>query len=80
MEAQQKVSIQKNESWIGEKMKVLVDGVSAESGLLLQGRSEYQGPEVDGLVYINEGTARPGTFHTVEISKVHENDLIVRIV
>ena len=80
MEAQQKVSIQKNESWIGEKMKVLVDGVSAESDLLLQGRSEYQGPEVDGLVYINEGTARPGTFHTVEISKAYEYDLIGRIV
>ena len=80
MEAQQKVSIQKNESWIGEKMKVLVDGVSAESDLLLQGRSEYQGPEVDGLVYINEGTARPGTFHTVEISKAYKYDLIGRIV
>ena len=61
-------------------MKVLVDGVSAESDLLLQGRSEYQGPEVDGLVYINEGTARPGTFHTVDISKAYECDLIGRIV
>ena len=80
MEAQQKVIIQKNETWIGEKMKVLVDGFSTESDLLLQGRSEYQGPEVDGLVYINEGTACPGTFHTVEISKVHEYDLIGRIV
>ena len=61
-------------------MKVLVDGVSAESDLLLQGRSEYQGPEVDGLVYINEGTARQITFHTVEISKAYEYDLIGRIV
>ena len=61
-------------------MKVLVDGVSAESDLLLQGRSEYQGPEVDGLVYINDGTAHPGTFHNVEISKAYEYDLIGRIV
>ena len=61
-------------------MKVLVDGVSAESDLLLQGRNEYQGPEVDGLVYINEGTARSGTFQTVEISKAYEYDLIGRIV
>ena len=67
MEAQQKVSIQKNESWIGEKMKVLVDGVSAESDLPLQGRSEYQGPEVDGLVYIKELTARQGSFHNIDI-------------
>ena len=61
-------------------MKVLVDGVSAESELLLQGRSEYQGPEVDGLVYINEGNTRPRTFHTVDISKAYEYDLIGRIV
>ena len=80
METQQKVSIQKNESWIGEKMKVLVDGVNAEIDLLLQGRSEYQGPEVDGLVYINEVTARPGSFHNVDISKAYEYDLIGRIV
>ena len=40
MEEQQKISIQKNKSWIGEKVKVLVDGVSAESDLLLQGLCE----------------------------------------
>ena len=64
----------------GGKIKVLVDGVSAESDLLLQGRSEYQGPEVDGVIYINEGNACPGTFHTVEILKAYEYDLIGRII
>ena len=34
MEAQQKFNIQKN-SWIGEKIKVLGDGVSAQSDMLL---------------------------------------------
>ena len=61
-------------------MKVLVDGVCVKNDLLLKGRSEYQGPEVYGLVYINEGTTRPGTFHTVDISKAYEYDLIRRIV
>jgi ribosomal protein S12 methylthiotransferase len=80
MEAQQQVSCQRNKDYIGKKMKVLVDGISEESELLLQGRSEFQGPEVDGLVYINEGTARPGTFQNVEITEAHTYDLIGRIV
>ena len=80
MEAQQKVSSGRNKSWIGKQLKVLVDGLSEESDLLLQGRSEFQGPDVDGLIYINEGEARPGTFHTVEISAAYEYDLVGRIV
>ena len=80
MEAQQKVSSHRNKNYIGKKMKVLLDGISEESDLLLQGRSEFQGPDVDGLVYINEGTARPGTFHNVEITEAHAYDLIGRIV
>ena len=80
MEAQQKVSSSRNKSWIGKQLKVLVDGLSEESDLLLQGRSEFQGPDVDGLVYINDGTARPGTFNNVEITESHTYDLIGRIV
>ena len=80
MEAQQKVSSSRNKSLIGKKLKVLVDGFSEESDLLLQGRSEFQGPDVDGLVYINQGEARPGTFHSVEISEAYEYDLVGRIV
>ena len=48
--------------------------------MLLQGRGEYQGPDVDGLIYINEGEDRHGTFHTVEISAAYEYDLVGRIV
>lgn len=80
MEAQQKVSTLRNNNYIGRKIKVLVDGISEESDLLLQGRSEFQGPDVDGLVYINEGNARPGTFNNVEITEAHTYDLIGRIV
>ena len=80
MEAQQKVSSLRNNNYISRKIKVLMDGISQESDLLLQGRSEFQGPDVDGLVYINEGTARPGTFNNVEITEAHTYDLIGRIV
>ena len=35
-------------------MEVLVEGVSEETGLLLEGRHEGLAPEIDGVVYINE--------------------------
>jgi len=80
MEVQQKISFRKNKGYIGKKIKVLVDGVSKESDLLLQSRSEFQGPDVDGIVYINKGDANPGNFYNVEITKAYPYDLIGHIV
>lgn len=80
MELQQSIVSAKQESLVGKKLKVLIDGISEETELLLQGRNEFQGPDVDGLVYINEGHARPGTFHDVEITEAHVYDLVGKIV
>ena len=41
-------------------LEVLVEGVSEETDLLLQGRHAGQAPEIDGLVFINRGEAAPG--------------------
>jgi len=80
MAAQQAISLQHNQRRVGQPVRVLVDGYSEETDLLLQGRAEFQGPEVDGVVYINEGNARPGSFHHVEITDAHAYDLVGRIV
>jgi ribosomal protein S12 methylthiotransferase len=80
MAAQQQVSARLMSQRVGTTLKVLVDGISEETELLLQGRAEFQGPEVDGLVYINDGQARPGTFHLVEITDAHPYDLVGHIV
>ena len=61
-------------------MRVLVEGYSEETDLRLQGRTEFQGLDVDGVAYINEGTARPGSFHEIEITDAHAYDLVGRIV
>ncbi len=80
LEAQQKISLEKNKKYIGKNIKVLVNGRSEETDLLLESRSEFQGPEVDGIVYINEGQAEPGKFYNVEILEAHQYDLIGKIV
>lgn len=80
LEAQQKISLQKNQARVGQILKVLVDGVSEESEWLLQGRSQFQGAKVDGLVYINEGQAKPQQFNLIEITEAHPYDLVGRVV
>ena len=76
MALQQRISQENLEQYVGQTIRVLVDGYSEETDLLLQGRAAFQGPEVDGLVYINDGIARPGTFHDVEITEAHPYDLV----
>jgi ribosomal protein S12 methylthiotransferase len=59
---------------------VLVEGLSGETDLLLEGRTRYQAPDVDGCVYINDGTARPGEIVNVLITESQVYDLVGGIV
>ena len=60
MKQQGTISLRKNHLLVGTRQKVLVEGPSPETDLLLRGRTEGQAPEIDGGVLINEGTASPG--------------------
>jgi len=77
---QSKINLAKNQGLVGTHQKVLIDGLSQETDLLLEGRMEGQAPEIDGVVYINDGTASPGDFAQVEITEAHPYDLVGRIV
>ncbi len=77
---QAKVSLKKNSALIGTIQDVLVEGLSSETDLLLEGRTAGHAPEIDGQVYMNEGTARPGDFVRVEITQASHYDLVGRIV
>ena len=79
MEAQQQVSFAKNQKRVGNRIKILVEGTSKETELLLEGRHQGQGPEVDGSVLINEGQAIAGTWAEVEIVEAMPYDLVARI-
>ncbi len=66
--------------YLGKVEDVLVEGVSRETDLLLEGRTRYQAPEVDGCVYINDGVANPGDIVKVKISETQIYDLVGGIV
>ena len=70
----------RNAARVGQVARVLVEGPSPETELLLQGRAAFQGPEVDGTVLINEGQATAGAFHQVEFTEAHAYDLVGKII
>jgi ribosomal protein S12 methylthiotransferase len=79
-EAQQKILKNKNQSKVGRSFEVLCEGSCEESEHLLCGRTEYQAPDVDSRVLINEGIARAGDFVRVKITEVYPFDLIGKII
>lgn len=76
MALQQTISREQQEALVGQTLEVLVEGVSEESDLLLQGRHQGQAPEIDGLTYINRGEAAPGDLVQVEITQAGDYDLV----
>ncbi len=80
MSVQAGISAQRIGRLVGRVEEVLVEGVSPETDLLLQGRLRSQAPEVDGCVYINEGEACQGEIVRVRISEAHTYDLVGAIV
>jgi ribosomal protein S12 methylthiotransferase len=74
MAVQQEISAEQQAALVGTTVEVLVEGVSEETELLLQGRHKGQAPDIDGLTYISEGTASPGEVVRVRIDEAGEYD------
>jgi len=80
MNTQMNISSKKIKKFTGKVEPVLIEGLSSETDLLLEGRTRYQAPGVDGCVYINDGQASPGDIVPVRISETHIYDLVGAIV
>ncbi|MFH7321114.1 30S ribosomal protein S12 methylthiotransferase RimO [Desulfurivibrio sp. D14AmB] len=80
MALQAEISLAANQARVGRVEEVLVEGVSGESELLLEGRTRHQAPEVDGCVYIADGQCRAGDLVRVKITEAHPYDLVGEIV
>ncbi len=76
LELQAGISSEIIQRYVGRTVPVLVGGVSRETDLLLEGRTVYQAPEIDGCVYINDGTASPGDIVQVRITEAQIYDLV----
>jgi len=74
MEIQKDISYQKNKSFLGKKLKVLVDSIDGDFYI---GRSYRDAPEVDGEILINKKNNKIniGEFYDVLINDFDEYDL-----
>jgi len=75
MALQQQISLSKNESLVGRKMEALVEKISGKRAV---GRTYRDAPEIDGAVYIEKSSAKPGDFVEVEITGAKPYDLLAR--
>jgi ribosomal protein S12 methylthiotransferase len=73
MEIQQNISSELNESYIGRKLKVIID---TKEGEYFVGRTEFDSPEVDQEVLIPyQHNLKTGDFYNILITKSTEFDL-----
>ncbi len=83
MELQQSISRRKKQQLVGRRMDLLVEGESADTSLLWEGRTAMHAPEIDGKVYINDfgphESLTAGRFHLCEVTEAHDYDLVVKI-
>jgi ribosomal protein S12 methylthiotransferase len=73
---QKEISWSHNRKFIGRIEPVLITGPSSESEWLLEGRTRFQAPEVDGVVYITDGRPQIGEINAVKIIEAHPYDLV----
>jgi ribosomal protein S12 methylthiotransferase len=76
LELQRDISLSKNEARVGQRLRVLVEGPSEESELVMVGRHAGQAPEVDGSVYLSHGPVQPGRFCYAEVVSATNYDLL----
>lgn len=75
MALQQQISLEKNQARLGQTLEVIVDGYGELPGQVV-GRSKYDAPGIDGLVYAEtDGTVKIGEMIRVRITKADTYDL-----
>lgn len=76
LDIQHGISLEKNESYLGKNIKVLVDKTGDSISV---GRTEFDSPEIDNIVHI-ENKVNTGKFVNVKIERVNEYELIGKII
>ena len=83
MGIQRQISKKKKKALVGQKFDLLLEGISEETDLLMEGRTPMHAPEIDGKVFVNDFPAetepQPGQFYRCQIMEAHDYDLVARL-
>ena len=76
--AQEEIGEKSHQKWVGEELQMVVESADEDG---VEGRTQYQAPEVDGIV-LAEGlrNATPGQRMKVEITHTLGQDLVGKAV
>ncbi len=84
MQIQRQISKKRKKALVGKEFDLVLEGVSEETDLLLEGRTAMHAPEIDGKVFVNEfpDGVEPefGKFYRCEITEAHDYDVVAKIV
>jgi ribosomal protein S12 methylthiotransferase len=80
MSLQAGISKERNRRMVGDTIRVLIEGFSSETDLLLKGRTATMAPDVDGQVLISKGHGEVGEIVPVLVTEGHTYDLVGEIV
>jgi len=83
MELQSEISLQINQNYIDRILKILIEGRISSDPSLLQGRTPYQAPEVDGVVFLDSPRSPSKIIHSfqkVEITAADVYDLYGQLI
>jgi ribosomal protein S12 methylthiotransferase len=84
MKIQKGISKKKLRTLVGKQFELLLEGTSAESQLLLEGRTRMHAPEIDGKLFVNDvatnTTIQPGNFYRCVVTEAHDYDLVAKII
>ncbi len=83
MSIQRRISRRRLRALRGAELPVLVEGPSAETELLWEGRLAGQAPEIDGICYINDDGGhpiQPGQIRRMRVAETHDYDLVGALV
>lgn len=74
MEVQAEISCQNNRKYLNGTLDVLIDGYLQQDPSVLAGRTRYQAPEVDGLVFIEREKNGPEAINSIQKVEITASD------
>jgi ribosomal protein S12 methylthiotransferase len=83
LQLQKHIVAKRQQGRIGETCRVIVDGRSPESDLVVTGRLEGQAPDIDSIVYfdaVDPSTLHPGDMVSARVTGARGYDLIAAVI
>jgi ribosomal protein S12 methylthiotransferase len=82
LQLQKRIVAARQQTRVGETCRVIVDGPSPDSELVLTGRLEGQAPDIDSVVYFDEidpSSLKPGDLVAVTVTGARGYDLVATL-